>query len=468
MSERKIILPEVQRGIESGATELKEEHNSDSPNDLLTVSSSLHQVVEKQQLMNENKFKTDLKVSSSPDVSNKNDKIFKSSMVIDCSSVQGLSISLRPSKSEATLVSDSDEQKKESYNSDDFSDYSRCGSESLTKRGSGSSHDDTDSESRERRVSGSGSSSSSEKEMKKILPKKFFCKTCNQGFTRKHNMISHELIHSTSKAHYCTTCSLKFRRYHDLKRHEKSHTGEKPFRCGKCGRKFARLDALSRHKNSASACSSTLNNLTKLSSAMEIEPVPEPLNRNLQNVNPANEYLGWRTPQLSLLQHGNPLFPTASTTTAVSTQNKSSQGQFAYSNMRLTGETDNKVFQASGSPQASFCSTPQPTEIQNKLNFINYPYAPPPPPPSTMHPLSNPKNYLQHFLTTPVHHHHHHYSNFNPGEQNPISISKYQDLVNYTHELQNNLSKLNSRIQFLENVEARHSLNHQLNNNINK
>lgn len=85
--------------------------------------------------------------------------------------------------------------------------------------------------------------------------KRFFCSWCNQGFTRKHNMVSHELIHLSLKPHICLVCSALFRRIHDLKRHEKLHTGEKPFHCDRCTRGFARPDALTRHLNSPNACS---------------------------------------------------------------------------------------------------------------------------------------------------------------------------------------------------------------------
>lgn len=90
--------------------------------------------------------------------------------------------------------------------------------------------------------------------VKQRLVKRYFCKICAQGFTRKHNMVSHELIHSSLKPHICQVCNLRFRRIHDLKRHEKLHTGEKPYSCSKCLRSFARPDALTRHQNSQNAC----------------------------------------------------------------------------------------------------------------------------------------------------------------------------------------------------------------------
>lgn len=90
------------------------------------------------------------------------------------------------------------------------------------------------------------------------LQKAFFCKICNQGFTRKHNMVSHELIHTSLKLHRCEICDISFRRIHDLKRHEKLHTGEKPFQCNRCHRHFARTDALSRHLNSPNACTGNI------------------------------------------------------------------------------------------------------------------------------------------------------------------------------------------------------------------
>lgn len=87
-----------------------------------------------------------------------------------------------------------------------------------------------------------------------VESKIFKCPQCEHSFSRKHNLKSHLLIHSTEKPFHCSICTLKFRRLHDLKRHEKLHTGEKPHQCKNCGRKFSRLDALVRHNNSQTGC----------------------------------------------------------------------------------------------------------------------------------------------------------------------------------------------------------------------
>lgn len=130
--------------------------------------------------------------------------------------------------------------------------------------------------------------------------KKYFCPTCNQGFTRKHNMISHELIHSQVKPHICSVCSANFRRIHDLKRHEKLHTGEKPYKCDYCQRSFARPDSLTRHQNSQNACPG-LNKMKQAHGAVVLpRQIPQQLPNQLPPSNqllmsPNNRYLNMST-----------------------------------------------------------------------------------------------------------------------------------------------------------------------------
>lgn len=88
----------------------------------------------------------------------------------------------------------------------------------------------------------------------KLTNKRYACDTCGQSFTRKHNLKSHQQIHTKGKAFKCQDCSLTFRRGYDLKRHAKTHTKERPFQCSYCGKGFARADALLRHSNSSANC----------------------------------------------------------------------------------------------------------------------------------------------------------------------------------------------------------------------
>ncbi|KAJ1977282.1 hypothetical protein H4R34_003643 [Dimargaris verticillata] len=50
-----------------------------------------------------------------------------------------------------------------------------------------------------------------------------------------------------SRPYKCPTCNQSFSRNHDLKRHVKIHTGLKPHQCQRCGKRFGRSDALKRH-----------------------------------------------------------------------------------------------------------------------------------------------------------------------------------------------------------------------------
>ncbi|KAJ2245503.1 hypothetical protein GGH98_004548 [Coemansia sp. RSA 454] len=52
---------------------------------------------------------------------------------------------------------------------------------------------------------------------------------------------------SPARPFKCETCDQSFSRNHDLKRHVKIHSGVKPHKCNKCGKSFGRSDALKRH-----------------------------------------------------------------------------------------------------------------------------------------------------------------------------------------------------------------------------
>lgn len=104
-----------------------------------------------------------------------------------------------------------------------------------------------------------------------IIDRRYTCDTCNQSFTRKHNLKSHIQIHTNGKQFKCTECNLTFRRGYDLKRHSKTHTKERPFRCTHCGKGFARGDALLRHSNSSSNCSAEVND----SEVADLEQLPK-------------------------------------------------------------------------------------------------------------------------------------------------------------------------------------------------
>ncbi|KAJ2805423.1 transcriptional regulator of sulfur amino acid metabolism, partial [Coemansia helicoidea] len=52
---------------------------------------------------------------------------------------------------------------------------------------------------------------------------------------------------SPARPFKCETCEQSFSRNHDLKRHVKIHSGVKPHKCPKCGKSFGRSDALKRH-----------------------------------------------------------------------------------------------------------------------------------------------------------------------------------------------------------------------------
>ncbi|KAJ2490343.1 hypothetical protein IWW37_003228 [Coemansia sp. RSA 2050] len=70
---------------------------------------------------------------------------------------------------------------------------------------------------------------------------------------------------SPARPFKCETCDQSFSRNHDLKRHVKIHSGVKPHKCPKCGKSFGRSDALKRHSMVKRCRSSTSSAAAKSS-----------------------------------------------------------------------------------------------------------------------------------------------------------------------------------------------------------
>ncbi|KAJ2414023.1 hypothetical protein GGI10_002671 [Coemansia sp. RSA 2530] len=78
---------------------------------------------------------------------------------------------------------------------------------------------------------------------------------------------------SPARPFKCETCDQSFSRNHDLKRHVKIHSGVKPHKCPKCGKSFGRSDALKRHSMVKRCRSSTSSaSVTKSSPPPSAQP----------------------------------------------------------------------------------------------------------------------------------------------------------------------------------------------------
>ncbi|KAJ2001523.1 hypothetical protein H4R26_004091 [Coemansia thaxteri] len=76
---------------------------------------------------------------------------------------------------------------------------------------------------------------------------------------------------SPARPFKCETCDQSFSRNHDLKRHVKIHSGVKPHKCPKCGKSFGRSDALKRH-SMVKRCRSTNSGGSKAAPASAQAP----------------------------------------------------------------------------------------------------------------------------------------------------------------------------------------------------
>ena len=78
--------------------------------------------------------------------------------------------------------------------------------------------------------------------------KRYECKTCQRTFTRSHNLIVHQRLHTCEKPFECNKCMKSFSRKHVLEAHERTHTGEKPYTCKYCKKCFTQPAGLKRHE----------------------------------------------------------------------------------------------------------------------------------------------------------------------------------------------------------------------------
>ncbi|XP_040276039.1 zinc finger protein 420-like isoform X2 [Bufo bufo] len=76
------------------------------------------------------------------------------------------------------------------------------------------------------------------------------CSECGKCFTKKSNLVLHEIVHTGVKPYSCSECGKCFTRKSHLVRHERIHTGQKPYSCAKCGKCFTEKSSLVCHERS--------------------------------------------------------------------------------------------------------------------------------------------------------------------------------------------------------------------------
>ncbi|XP_045588069.2 zinc finger protein 25 isoform X1 [Procambarus clarkii] len=73
------------------------------------------------------------------------------------------------------------------------------------------------------------------------------CDICGMGFFSKSQMKIHIRTHTGEKPHKCILCGVSFAQIGTLNKHKRTHTGEKPFRCDECGSFFTAKSSLKKH-----------------------------------------------------------------------------------------------------------------------------------------------------------------------------------------------------------------------------
>ncbi|XP_011301587.1 zinc finger protein 345 isoform X2 [Fopius arisanus] len=79
------------------------------------------------------------------------------------------------------------------------------------------------------------------------LSKPYQCQHCGRRFTRPHEKVKHERIHTGEKPHACEVCGKTFRVSYCLTLHMRTHTGVRPYECKHCGKRFKASSVYNHH-----------------------------------------------------------------------------------------------------------------------------------------------------------------------------------------------------------------------------
>ncbi|XP_012275812.1 zinc finger protein 2 isoform X2 [Orussus abietinus] len=77
--------------------------------------------------------------------------------------------------------------------------------------------------------------------------KPYQCQHCSRRFTRPHEKVKHERIHTGEKPHACEVCGKTFRVSYCLTLHMRTHTGVRPYACQHCGKRFKASSVYNHH-----------------------------------------------------------------------------------------------------------------------------------------------------------------------------------------------------------------------------